>query len=426
MNTDTDQDQIERLRVEVRQWLAVHWNPQQTVLEWWTKLAESGWAYPTWPEAWFGKGLDVDMARVVRTEIKAAGALPPPHGIGQTMGAPVILHFGTDEQKRRFLRPIATGEEAWCQFFSEPDAGSDLASLTTRAVRDGDEWIVTGQKVWNSGTLTSDRAVIPLRTDPAVPKHKGISFFIIDVVQPGIEVRPIKQMNGDAHFNEAFFTEARVRDEDLIGGTNNGWAVAMATLANERESYAAGADYGGGVPSGRRNGMLDLTCAEAVIASRSHSEGYAAFPLGDAHALIELAREFHRLDEPMIRQRIMALHCMTETARLNNVRAKAAAAAGRPPGAESSLAHLAGVHIARATRDLGLAIVGASGMLAGNTAPREGTVLMMALGSLVHGIQGGTEHIQRNIIGERVLGLPKEPQVDRDIPFNQSVTSSRH
>src|SRR5690606_22352511 len=147
--------------------------------------------------------------------LKAAGVLPPPHGIGQTMGAPVILEYGTEEQKQRWLPKIATGEEAWCQFFSEPDAGSDLASLTTRAVRDGDEWIVNGQKVWNSGTLTADRAVMPVRTNPDVPKHRGISFFIIDVDQPGIEVRPIKQLNGEAHFNEAFFNDARVAHDAL-------------------------------------------------------------------------------------------------------------------------------------------------------------------------------------------------------------------
>jgi alkylation response protein AidB-like acyl-CoA dehydrogenase len=405
---------------EVRAWLDENWDDQLTVRRWWRLLAESGWGYPTWPERWYGRGLGEDDAAIVRTELKAAGALPPPHGIGQTMGAPVILQYGTEDQKRRFLPRIATGEEAWCQFFSEPDAGSDLASLTTRAVRDGDEWIVNGQKVWNSGTRTADRGILPLRTNPDVPKHRGISFFIIDVDQPGVEVRPIKQMNGEAHFNETFFNDARVRHEDLIGDIDHGWSVTMATLANERTAYAAGADYGGGgAAPGERSGMLDLTCAEASRRMRASAQASVGFPLGDARALAELAREFGRNGEPIIRDRIAQLHCWAEVARLTAMRAKAAAEAGKAPGPESSLGYLSGVHLARATRDLGLAIVGAGGMLVGDAAPRGGAVAMMALSSLVHGIQGGTEQIQRNIVGERVLGLPKEPQVDRDIPFNQ-------
>lgn len=410
---------------QVRAWIAENWDPELTVREWWRRLAESGWAYPTWPTEWFGKDLDSDGAAAVRAELKATGALPPPHGIGQTMGAPVILEFGTDEQKQRFLPKIATGEETWCQFFSEPDAGSDLASLNTRAVRDGDEWIVNGQKVWNSGTLTADRAVLPVRTNPDVPKHRGISFFIIDVDQPGIEVRPIKQLNGEAHFNETFFTDARVRHEDLIGDIDKGWGVTLATLANERTAYAAGADYGdrGAVP-GEQGGMLDLTCAEVLRRSRQSPTVTDTFPLGDAQALADLAREYGRSDDPVIRDRIAALYASAEAARLTTARAKAAVDAGKTPGPESSLGYIFGVHLARATRDLALDIVGAGGMLSGDDAPRNGAVTAMALGSLVHGIQGGTEQIQRNIVGERVLGLPKEPQVDRDVPF-RDVRQSR-
>jgi alkylation response protein AidB-like acyl-CoA dehydrogenase len=423
--TTVETDRSDAVRAEVRAWLAEHWDPELTVRAWWAMLADSGWAYPTWPEEWFGRGMDSDSAQVVRAEMKAVGALAPPHGIGQTMGAPVILQFGTEEQKKRFLRPIATGEEAWCQFFSEPDAGSDLASLKTRAVKDGDEWIVNGQKVWNSGTLTSERGVLPLRTDPDVPKHKGLSFFIIDVHQPGVEIRPIQQLNGESHFNETFFTDARVRDEDLVGGLNNGWAVTLATLANERAAYAAGADYAAGIPPGQMGGYLDLTCTEARAKVAETHQGYTAFPLGDSTALIELAREMGCLDDPHIRQRIMKLHSMSEVARMTALRAKAAADAGKAPGSESSIGHVAGVHIARATRDLGLAILGAGGMLVGSDAPRDGSVAMMALTSLVHGIQGGTEQIQRNIIGERVLGLPKEPQVDRDVAFKDVLQSGR-
>jgi len=294
--------------------------------------------------------------------------------------------------------------------------------LQTRAVRDGDEWIVNGQKVWNSGTQTAERALLVARTDGNVPKHRGLSFFVIDVEQPGIDVRPIRQLNGHAEFNETFLTDARVPDASIIGGLDNGWAVTMATLANERSSYAAGADYGMGPAPGRRNGMLDRTVREAIeqTVSRRRQTG---FPLGSPPAMIALAREFGRTGDPVIRQRIARLHCLTETAKWTAARAKAAAAAGRSPGPESSLGYVAGVLIARLSRDLGLEIVGAHGMLADGDAPRGGDVAMMALSSLVHGIQGGTEQIQRNILGERVLGLPKEPQVDRDVPFRELLLS---
>jgi alkylation response protein AidB-like acyl-CoA dehydrogenase len=420
-----EQTDIERARAEVRAWFVDNWDLQLTLREWWTRLAESGWAYPTWPADSFGKGLSADAAVAVRKELAEAGTVAAPHGIGQTMGAPVIFQFGTDDQKARWLRPIATGEESWCQFFSEPNAGSDLASLQTKAVRDGDEWVVNGQKVWNSGTLTADRGILVARTDSEVPKHRGLSFFVIDVHQPGIEIRPIKQMNGQAEFNETFFTDARVPDANLIGGLNNGWAVAMATLANERSSYAAGADYAVGALPGEQSGLLDLTVGEVKEWMAAQRRGQTAFPLGSAPALVDLAREFGRLDDPVIRQRIAKLYCLSEAARFTAARAKAAAEAGRPPGPESSLGYVAGVFLARMTRDLGLDIVGASGMLLDGDGARDGAVAAMALSSLIHGIQGGTEQIQRNILGERVLGLPKEPQVDRDIPFRELMVGTQ-
>jgi alkylation response protein AidB-like acyl-CoA dehydrogenase len=417
--------ETDALRVEVREWLADNWRPDLTLREWWTRLADSGWAYPTWPREWFGKGLSPDRAVAIRDEMRAAGVIPAPYGIGQTMGAPVIFQFGTDDQKERWLRPIATGEESWCQFFSEPNAGSDLASLQTKAVRDGDEWIVNGQKVWNSGTVTADRGILVARTDSDVPKHKGLSFFVIDVHQPGIEIRPIKQMNGHAEFNETFFTDARVPHANLIGGLNNGWAVAMATLASERSSYAAGAEYGVGAIPGHRSGLLDMAVREVQDWMAVQRRGQTAFPLGSAPALIDLAREYGRTADPTIRQRIAKLYCLAEAARLTAARAKAAADAGRAPGPESSLGYVAGVLLARMTRDLGLDIVGAEGMLVDSDGARDGAVAMMALSSLIHGIQGGTEQIQRNILGERVLGLPKEPQVDRDVPFRELMVGTQ-
>ena len=409
---------VDTVRAELRSWLGAHWRLDLTVREWWAELAESGWGFPSWPAAWFGRGLPAEVGAIVRADIAAFGAIGPPMGIAQSMGSGVLFEFGTEEQKARFMPAIANGTENWCQFFSEPNAGSDLASVQTKAVRDGDEWIVNGHKVWNGGSLESERGLLVARTDSDLPKHKGISFFIIDLDQPGIEIRPIKQMNGQAHFNEAFFTDARLPDDDLIGGLNNGWAVSMNTLSHERTTFAAGADYGMRVAPGPKHGMLDRVVGDVLAGAAAVANHPAAgFPMGSAEAMIDLARRFGCDRDPGIRQRIANLYAVAETARVTALRAKAAAEAGRPPGAESSIGYLAGVKLARLSRDLGLAILGAHGLLLGDDAPDGGAVQLMALTSLCHGIQGGTEQIQRNIVGERVLGLPKEPQVDRDIPF---------
>jgi alkylation response protein AidB-like acyl-CoA dehydrogenase len=397
------------VRGEVRCWLASNWSEDLTLRQWWTRLAESGWGFPTWPEEWYGKGLPADIAVAVGEEFANAGVIGPPHGMAQSMGGPLMLTFGTDEQRRRFLPPIVTGEEWWCQFFSEPNAGSDLGGLQTRAVRDGDEWVVNGQKVWSSDARIADRGLLVARTDIEQPKHKGLSYFIIDVDQPGIELRPIRQMNDEAHFNESFFTDARVSDADLIGGLNNGWAVAMATLGNERTAYAGGADHSAlSAPPGRKSGMLDRTVGDIVADLRTRQPSVDPFAAAPVQEMISLAREFGRAADPVIRQKIAKLFAVSETAQ-----------AGRPPGPESSVGYLAGVTLARLSRDLGLEILGAHGMLKGADAPHGGAVQMMALTSPCHGIMGGTEQIQRNILGERVLGLPREPQVDRDVPFRE-------
>ncbi|HSS11187.1 MAG TPA: acyl-CoA dehydrogenase family protein [Acidimicrobiales bacterium] len=406
------------LQAEVASWLTATWRVELRLRDWWAILAESGWGYPTWPREWFGRGLSAEDAATVRAEFAAAGALGPPHSIGQTLGAPVVMEFGTEEQKARFLPPLAKGLEAWCQFFSEPNAGSDLASVQTRAVRDGEEWVVNGEKVWNSGTLEADRGLLVARTDIDQPKHQGLSFFVIDIDQPGIDVRPIRQLNGQPEFNQTFFTNARVSTANLIGGLNNGWAVALATLTYERTSYSGGEARLPTALPGVKAGQLDATVGEMLALAASSDEDNAnAFPLGSAPAMIALAREFGVERDPLIRQRIAKLFALAETARITGLRAQAAARAGRPPGPESSLGYLAGVRLVRLTRDLGLQILGPYATLDGADAPRDGAVQMMALGSLRHGIQGGTEQIQRNIIGERVLGLPREPTVDRGVPF---------
>jgi alkylation response protein AidB-like acyl-CoA dehydrogenase len=403
-----------KLRSEVRSWLGDNWDDRLTVAEWWRRLADSGWGFPTWPREWFGQDLSQEAAVVVREELAQARVLGPPAGGGPAMAAPVILRFGTEAQKRRWLPAIAYGDEHWAQFFSEPGAGSDLASVQTRAVRDGDDWIVNGQKVWNSGTLVADRALLVARTNPDLPKHQGLTFFMIEVVQPGIEVRPIRQMNGYAEFNESFFTDARVADADRLGELGGGWTVALAVLNHERSTFAGGGSGRAlpGAESGQRSGNLGRPVGEVLAAAPAGPLSANALPLGSIPAVLALARAHGRGSDPVIRQRIAAVYSLSEALRFTGLRGQEAARAGRGGGAESSVAYLAGVKLIRLYRDLVAEIAGASALVVDDTKVAETITTAPA-----HGIQGGTEQIQRTVIGERLLGLPKEPQSDRDVPF---------
>jgi alkylation response protein AidB-like acyl-CoA dehydrogenase len=409
----------EELRTDLRKWLAEAWAPDLTVREWWWRLAESGYGFPHWPAEWFGRSMGVRQAAVVREEMAAARVLGPPIGVGTSMAAPVLFAHGSDEQRSRWLPALVRGEERWCQFFSEPAAGSDLAAVQTRAVRDGGDWRVNGQKVWNSGTLLSDRGILLARTDPDVPKHRGISFFVIDVQQPGVEVRPIRQMNGRTEFNETFFTDARVNDEAMVGAPGDGWRAAVTTLTNERSDFAGGWEHPLLiVPPGRRAGYLDRRAGD-ILEGGDHDEiGEANTPpVHTPERLIALAQEFGRADHPMIRQRIAHVYGMSEALRWTAERSAAAASAGRQQGAESSIGYVGGVRLLRLIRDLATEIAGPAGLVTGPDASSGGDVAMTVMTVPCHGIQGGSEQIQMNILGERVLGLPKEPQVDRDMPF---------
>jgi alkylation response protein AidB-like acyl-CoA dehydrogenase len=401
------------LRREVRSWLDANWDDTLTVRDWWRRLADSGWGFPTWPREWFGRGLSGDAADVVYDEMAQAGVLGPPEGSGPSMGAPTLFLFGTEEQKQRWMPCIAYGEEYWAQFFSEPGAGSDLASVQTRGVRDGDEWVFNGQKVWNSGTLFADRALLVARTDIDVPKHKGIGFFILDVDQPGVEVRPIKQMNGRAEFNEAFLTDARAPDANRIGDATDGWSVAMTVLTHERATFAGGggATILRSVEGGAKFGYLDRVVRDVLDEERPMANMANGLPISSVTAVIDLARRFGRLHDPAIRQRIAGLHALSEALRLTGVRGQVAERAGRSGGGESSIVYLGGVKVVRLYRDLVSEICGAYAMLDGTDVAETITI------APAHGIQGGSEQIQRNVIGERLLGLPREPQVDRDVPF---------
>ena len=413
---------LDDIRGEARSWLSDNWDPDLTVREWWARMAEAGWQFPTWPVGLGGRGMTGAEGRAVAAEVADAGALGPPFSLGQVMGGPVVLQQGSDEQRARLVPPLADGRESWCQFFSEPEAGSDLAGLRTTAERDGDEWVVNGQKVWTSGALAAKRGMLVARTNWDVPKHRGLSYFIIEVDQPGIEVRPLRQMNGQAHFNEVFFTDARVSNDDLIGGEGNGWAAAVATLAFERSGLSNRVPGLTVALPGDKGGVLDRPAGEVVAAPVDTGLGSRAFR--SSTELTALAEERGSTGDPLVRQELIKLRAMGSVANWSGQRAREAAKAGESPDSAANIAKLHGSHIGRAAQDLGPRILGPAGMLAGDDAPHGGEVTSMVLSVPSGAIAGGTDEIQRNIIGERGLGLPKDVSVDRDIPFRE-VPKSR-
>jgi alkylation response protein AidB-like acyl-CoA dehydrogenase len=403
---------VSELRRAVRAWVDDAWDLDLTLREWWRRLAESGWGFPAWPREWFGRQLPPLAAEAVARELAAAGVVAPPGGVGTSMGAPALFEFGTDEQLRRWVPALARGEEGWAQFFSEPNAGSDLASVQTRAVRDGDKWVVNGQKVWNSGTRQSTRAILVARTDVDAPKHRGITFFVIDLEQSGVEIRPIRQMNGREEFNETFLTDAVVADADRVGPLHGGWAVAMAVLTQERSRFAGGGEVAARVlDRGAGSPFLEQTVGALLARSDIWTKPANALPIGSVARIVELARTHGRLDDPVVRQRIADLHVFGEALRLTAERGHATAAAGRGADAAASVGYLGGVHLVRRYRDLVGQIAGPHALLA------ESDASSSILTAPAHGIQGGSEQIQRNVIAERLLGLPREPQMDRDVPF---------
>jgi alkylation response protein AidB-like acyl-CoA dehydrogenase len=400
--------------------LKEHWDPKLSLIEWRTQLADSGWACPSWPVTWCGRGLPAPAIEVVSDEIAKAGAVGGPEGVGMHLAAPTILEHGGEAVKTRFIRKTVTGEITWCQLFSEPGAGSDLAGLTTRADRDGDEWIVRGQKLWNTSAGHADFGLLLARTDWDVPKHRGITYFVLPMRQSGVEVRPLRQMNGHASFNEVFLDEARVPADHVIGQVNGGWSVALTTLAHERRLAAVGR----GLPTAEvKEGRAVREATEEVARV---SEPYRWYPqrAGRVDLVIPQAKATGRAADPLVRQEIARLICLARASQWTAQRAAAARARGRPPGPEGSLGKLASSNIARAASRVHTLIAGASGMLAGSDAPLDGTITEIFLSVPAVSIAGGTDEIQHNIIGERVLGLPKEPDPVRDLPFHDVRTNS--
>ena len=418
-----DARDLTRTEQAVTDWLRENWTAELTLRTWWGRLAESCLGFPTWPSGHFGRGWTRDQTSAAERAFRAAGAIGGPTGLGVLMGGPVVIAHGNDEQRSRLLPPLAKGTEGWCQLFSEPGAGSDLASVSTRAERDGDEWVMTGQKVWTSGAAHCKRGMLVARTDPDQPKHRGLTYFIIDMEQPEVEIRPLKQMNGRAHVNEVFLTEARVSDADRIGGVNDGWAVTVATLAFERAGLSA-ADGGTGLrpAAGETAGLLDVPIRELFDRRRANRE-VSDEESGSFAMLRAIAGELGRVGESAIRQDLARLASLERIAAASQQRAAANRKAGRPPGAESSTAKLFWTEGLKHSRDLSMEILGPWGMLEGDGTPRGGRVQQFVLTMPSASIAGGSDEIQRNIIGERTLGLPKDIVVDADVPFRETRRS---
>ena len=407
-----DSPEAAAVRCEVRAWLAEHWDSNASLVAWRNQLADSGWGMPAWPKDWFGRELPAALLPVVDEEFARCQAVGVAKAGIRLLAAETLLAHGSDAQKERYLRRILTGEDTWCQLFSEPGSGSDLAGAATRAELDGERWIVNGQKVWTTSAHHADYGLLLARTDWDAPKHQGLTYFVLDMHQPGVEVRPLKQMNGHASFNQVFFTDAAVPAEDLLGGIGNGWQVAITTLAHERRAADRIASDGPALAGA--GSIYQEAEAERAVALAP----YKWYPqrAGRVDLVLDQANASGAIDDPAIRQEIARLLTLARSAEWTARRARAAAQQGRPQGPEGSLGKLAGSHVARLACHVHTLIAGADAMLAGADGPLDGLIAEILVSVPATSIAGGTDEIQRNIIAERVLGLPKEPRLDRG-PF---------
>ncbi|MGI8626524.1 MAG: acyl-CoA dehydrogenase family protein [Geodermatophilaceae bacterium] len=356
---------------------------------------DAGLAWVHFPEGYGGLGRPRTEQIAIEEEFARLGAPPTAQAdnvIGYGMAAPTILEFGTEEQRARLLRPIFTGEDIWCQLFSEPGAGSDLAAVATRAVRDGDDWIVSGQKVWTSFAHVAKWAILLARTDPDAPKHRGLTYFVADMAAPGVEVRPLRQITGEAEFNEVFLTDVRIPDSARLGDEGNGWVVAQATLMNERMAIGGGA--------ARESGMVGLLAA--------------------------LWRERPELRRPALHDRLMRIWVEAEAYRLSSERQRQQLLAGRP-GPDGSGSKVTYAALNQDSAALELEILAAEGLRHEDWSLRRPTESNWLAGGASHrylrskgnSIEGGTSEILLNVIAERVLGLPREPRTDAGLPWKE-------
>ncbi len=398
-----DVDGTARAVAEAQEWLDEHRDALADRRVFLEQLVDAGWAAPSWPADSFGRGLSPAVARATDEVFRRAGVT----GWGQdvtNLWAATIISWARPALRQRVLRDLLLGDINMCLLYSEPGAGSDLASVQTRAVRDGDEWVINGQKVWTSAGRQADYALLITRTDLDQPKHRGMTFFFLPMKQDGVEVRPLRQATGDARFNEVFLTDARVHDDNMLGEYNGGWWVLTSALAYER------AAMGG---SQRRT-------QQSTDAVRT-SDSEASAPVPDL-TLVELARARGVAADPGIRQDLMRLHAWRTLNEWNNRRAKAALEQGTSSPVVS-LGKLAMSRMLHFGGSLQARILGAEGMLGGDGYPDAADATYSMLNAFFTSIGGGTDQIQRNIIGERILGLPKEPEVDKGVPFREVRTT---
>jgi acyl-CoA dehydrogenase len=359
---------------------------------WQKKKADAGWACLTWPVEYGGRGATSIQSVIWGQEESKFKTPPPIFGIGHGMCGPTIMAHGTDEQKRRWLPKLLSGEELWCQLFSEPAAGSDLAGLRSTAVRDGDDWIVNGQKIWTTGAHFCDWGILVVRSDPNAAKHAGLTYFVVDMHSPGIEIRPITQINGGQGFNEVFFTDVRIPDANRLSEVGNGWAVAITTLMNERSSIGSGSTGGG---------VTDLL----KLAEQVEIDGRPA------------------IEDSSVRERIADFYVRSKGLQYTSMRSLSALSQGKTPGPEASMGKLVGAVLAQEVAAFGMELAGtAAATCDSEFTPAGGEWHERYLGIPGLRIAGGTDEVLRNIISERVLGLPPEARADKGIPFKDIPT----
>jgi len=392
-----------RFRDEARTWLKEN-VPKPSDLEglgyieqaklWQKRKYDAGWACITWPKEYGGRGASA-IEQVIWNQEEGKYELPGGvFGIGQGMAAPTLMAYADEEAKARYLPRLASGEDIWCQLFSEPAGGSDLAALRTRAVKDGDEWVVNGQKIWTSGAHYSDYGILVVRTDPDVPKHKGLTYFYVDMKSQGVDIRPIKQISGDANFNEVYFNDVRIPDSQRLGEVGQGWQVALTTLMNERASIGAGGS----------------------------SVGF--------DAVFKLAQKVHIDDRPAIedsavRAKLADWYCQEAGLRYTSYRTLSALSRGDIPGPENSIGKLVGAPKTQDMASFAIDLLEQSGAIWDPELSEEAGLFQATYMSIPGlRIAGGTDEIMANIIAERVLGLPQEPRVDKGIPFSQVPTGT--
>ncbi len=361
--------------------------------EWQAKKADASWACITWPKEYGGRAATSIQSVIWNQEEARYRTAPNIFGIGQGMLGPTIMTHGTQEQKDRYLQPMLRGDEIWCQLFSEPAAGSDLAGLRMTAVKDGDDWVVNGQKIWTTGAQFCKWGMIVTRTDPSAVKHAGITYFIVDMESDGIEIRPIRQIAGSSGFNEVFFTDCRIPDKNRVGAVNDGWRGAITTLMNERSSIGAG---GGGA------GVKEL---------------------------LRLAKECKRngrpaIEDSSVRQQIADFYIRSKGLSYTGSRTLTAISRGTTPGPESSIGKLVGAPLRQQMSAFAVELQGPAGSLVNDDAAQDGIWQTAWLGSPGMRLAGGTDEILRNIIAERVLGMPGEPRMDKGKPFKDIPTGT--